>query len=175
MTHHRRPSVTLIRTRLRGCRTHLSHKQKKNKSPLPRMLSTQPRSSVAVHPSSPFPTAHCRIAALCPSPVNGRVARPRSLRCSPTSQSPTPFTYVPVTCAACSLVVYPSPIVVGRAAEPALAAGAHVPWRLRSSPTKPRAPTSFAGGGGARTSRLAAGSHPNNQNRPAPAFPFSIL
>jgi hypothetical protein len=122
MTHHRRPFVTLIRTRLRGCGPISLRNKKINRHSLV-CLFAQPRSSVATHPSAPFPTAHCRIAALCPSPVTGRAARPRSIRCSPMSQSPAPLTYVPVTCAARSLAVYSSPIVVGRAADPAMAAG----------------------------------------------------
>jgi hypothetical protein len=102
-----------------------------------------------------------------------------------TPSLPTPLTYVPITFSAhlrpshlrrsLSLAVYPSPIVVGRAADLATAAGAPVPWRLRSFPTKPRAPTSVAGVGGARASRLATGFHPNNRNRPAPVFPFPML
>jgi hypothetical protein len=54
-----------------------------------------------------------------------------------------------------------------------MATGAHVPWRLGSSPTEPRAPTSVAGGGGARAPRLAAGSHPDGRSRLAfPLFPY---
>jgi hypothetical protein len=149
-----RLSDTLVRTRLRGCGPPLSRKQKNSYSLV--CLFAQPRSSVTAHSSVPFPTAHCWVAALCPSPVTVRAACPRSLRRSHTSQSPAPLTYFLVTCAARSLVVYPSPIIVGWVIDPAIAAGAHVPWRLRSFPTKPRAPTSVAGGG-ARASRLTAG------------------
>jgi hypothetical protein len=52
------------------------------------------------------------------------------------------LTCVPVTCAARSLVAHPSPIAVGRTADPAMAAGAHVPWRLRFSLAEPRTLTS---------------------------------
>jgi hypothetical protein len=148
MIHHRRPSITPVRTRLRRSRPHLSQ-GKKNKSPFPRMLILPDRSSVAAYLSAPFPTARCRVTAHALSPSPARSA----------PSLPTPLTYVLVTCAARSLV-YPSPIVVGRAANPAMAVGAHVPWRLRSSPTKPRAPTSVAGAGGARTLRLATGPTP---------------
>jgi hypothetical protein len=69
---------------------------------------------------------------------------------------------VPVTCAAHSLVIRPSPIAKGRAADPAMAAGVHVPWRLRSSSAEPRAPTSVSGAGGARAPPLVVGSHPDD-------------
>jgi hypothetical protein len=132
---------------------------------------------------------------LSPSPV---AARPRSLHSSPGSHAcvarsgyrtmpfphhrpcrtpslPAPLTYVAVTCVARSLAVHLSLIAVGRAAEPAMAAGVHVPWRLRSSPTEPRAPASMAGVSGARTPRLATGSHPDGRNRLAqPSLPYVV-
>jgi hypothetical protein len=92
-----------------------------------------------------------------------------------TPSLPAPLTYVAVTCVARSLAVRLSLIAVGRAAEPAMAAGVHVPWRLRSSPTEPRAPASMAGVSGARTPRLATGSHPDGRNRLAqPSLPYVV-
>jgi hypothetical protein len=79
---------------------------------------------------------------------------------------PAPLTCVLVTCPACSFAVHPSPIAVERAADPTMAAGAHVLWCLRFSPIKPRAPTSMPGAGGARVLRLAAVSYPHGRNRP---------
>ena len=60
-----------------------------------------------------------------------------------------------------------SPITVVDAAGPAMAAGAHVPWRLRSSLVVPRASTSVGGAGGARAPRLTASSDADGRNRPA--------
>jgi hypothetical protein len=122
MIHHKCPYVTFFRTWLHRSRPHLSQEQKK--IPLPRMLILPDRSSVTAHLPAPFPTAHCRVTVLCPVPVTSapRALAPRSLRHSPTSQSPTLLTYVLVTCAACSLIVYLSSIVVGAPQTP--------PWPL---------------------------------------------
>jgi hypothetical protein len=175
MTHHRRPFVTLVRTRLHGCGP-ISLRNKKKQIPTPSYA--YPPSPEAAWPLIRLPPFPPRIVGL------PRYAFPRHRPRRATSLH-TPLTYVPITCAthlcpshlrrSLSLAVYPSPIVVGRAADPTMAAGEHMPWRLRSSPTKPRSPTSVAGVGGARASRLAAGSHPNNRNRPAPVFPFLML
>jgi hypothetical protein len=139
---------------------------KKNKSSLPRMLirpAPKQRGRSSVYPLSHRALSGCRAM---PFPRHWPRRAPLL---------PTPLTYVPVTYAACSLAVYPSPIVVGQVVDPAMAARAHVSWCLRSSSTKPRAFTSVAGAGSARASQLAAGSHPNNRNRSAPAFPFPML
>jgi hypothetical protein len=63
---------------------------------------------------------------------------------------PALLTCVVVTYVAHSLAVRSSPITVGRAADPTMAVGAHMSWRLRSSPAEPRAPTNVGGAGGAR-------------------------
>jgi hypothetical protein len=75
-----------------------------------------------------------------------------------------------VTCVTCALAVHPSHITVGRTTDAAIATGAHVPWRLRSSPLEPRAPTSVVGASSARALWLAAGSYPDDRNRLARPF-----
>jgi hypothetical protein len=131
MTHHGRPSVTLARTRLRRSGPHLSQKQK-NKSPLPRMLIYPALKQRGC--SSVCPLSHRRLSGC------GAITFPHQPP-RRTPSLPIPLTYVPITCAAylrpshlrrSLLVVYPSPIVVGRVTDPAMAVGAHVPWRLRS-------------------------------------------
>jgi hypothetical protein len=91
MTHDRRPSVTLVRTRLRGCGPHLSRKQKKNKSPLPRMLirpAPKQRGRSSVYPLSHRALSGCR-------------AMPFPCHCPRRASSlPTPLIYIPITCAA---------------------------------------------------------------------------
>ena len=149
MIQHGRLFVTLVRTRLRRSRPYLSPKQKTNRHSLV-CLSTQlpkERGRSSVHPLPP---------------IADHAARHHSLRRSLASQSHVSL-------------APSSPIVVGRATDPAMVVGAHVPWCLRSSLAKPRALTSMAGSGGARASPLAAGSHRNDRNRPASAFPFLML
>jgi hypothetical protein len=90
-------------------------------------------------------------------------------RCVPSF--PVPLTCVLVTCAAHSLAARP-PIVAGHATDPAMAAGAYMSWRLRSSLAAPRAPTSVASAGGARVLPLAVGSHLDRRNRPARPSPL---
>jgi hypothetical protein len=75
-------------------------------------LSARPQSSMAAHPSVPFSSTHSSGCCAASFPLR----RPQR----------TPL----LTCVARSLAVRPSPIVVGRAADPTIAAGAHVPWRL---------------------------------------------
>jgi hypothetical protein len=89
MTYHRHPSLTLVRTRLRRSRPHLS--QKKNKSPLPCMLirpAPKQRDRSFVCPLSHRGLSGC---GAMPFP-HQRPRRAPSL--------PTPLTYVPITCAA---------------------------------------------------------------------------
>jgi hypothetical protein len=98
----------------------------------------------------PFPNAcssGCRIVSI---PIASRAAHPRS--------------WVTVTCVARSLAIRSSPNAIGRVADLAMAAGAHVPWWLRSSPAKPRAPTSMASAGSARAPRLTVGAHLDDRN-----------
>ena len=66
------------------------------------------------------------------------------------------------TYVALSLVVRPSSNAV--VADPAMAVRAHVPWRLRSSPVEPRAPTSVGGAGGAHALRHASTPTPMARN-----------
>ena len=66
--------------------------------------------------------------------------QPRFIADCAVSPFQTPVSLAP------SLSVHLSPIVVVHAADPAMAAGVHVPRRLRSSPTEPRAPTTPKGG-----------------------------
>jgi hypothetical protein len=127
------------------------------------MLIRQPQSSMAAHSSTPFSNA--RSSGYCV------VSFPRR-RLHHVPLLLVPLTYVAVTCVARSLTICLSPIAIGRTADPAMAARAHVPWRLKSSPGEPRAPTSVAAGG-ARASRLAAGSHPSSQSQLAqPSSPM---
>jgi hypothetical protein len=167
MIHHRRSSMTPVQTRLRRSRP-ISLREKTNLHSLV-CLSCQTEVAWPLIRLPPFPP---RVVGL------PRYALPPSPACRAPSL-PTPLTYVLLTCAThlrpshlCRSLplVYPSLIVVGRAANPAMAAGAHVSWRLRSSPTKSRAPTSVASAGGARMSRLATGSHPNDRSRPSPSL-----
>jgi hypothetical protein len=88
-------------------------------------------------PSSPA-RAHRAIAPF-PFLVAGRARLPRP---------PAPLTCMAVTCVAHYPVVHPSPITIGRTANPAMVTRAHILWHLRSSPAEPRAPTSMAGVGG---------------------------
>jgi hypothetical protein len=170
MTHHRRPAVILARTCLRMSAPHLSQKQKKIQIPSPTYAYLP--SSEATWPLICLPLSRRGLSGCGAMPFPHQ--QPRR-----TPSLPMPLTYVPITCVAylrpshlrrSLLVVYPSPIVVGRVTDPAMAARAHVPWRLRSFPTKPRASMSVASAGAARASRLATESHPNNRNRPAPWF-----
>jgi hypothetical protein len=115
-----------------------------------------------VTPSAPSPAAHSSGYRAMPFPLCW-LCRAPSL--------PASLTCVPVTYAARSLAVRPSLIAVRRAAEPAISAGTHVTWRLRSSPAEPMAPMSMVGAGGARAPLLITGSHPNDRNQLAPAFP----
>jgi hypothetical protein len=114
----------------------------------------------------PLPSQHALIRLPC------RALRPspavlRALACC------TAYLRGSHLCVARSLVVRPSPIVVGHTADPAMLAGAHVPWCLRPSPIEPKAPTSVAGVNGARATWLAAGSHPDGRNRLAqPPIPY---
>ena len=109
----------------------------------------------------PFPSACSSGCHVVPFPIASHAMHPRSR--------------VTITCVARSIAIRPSPNAIGRAANPAMAAGAHVSWCLRSSSAKPRAPMSVAGVVGAYAPPLAVGSHPNDHNRQAPAFPSPIL
>jgi hypothetical protein len=95
------------------------------------------------------------------SPIASRITRP---------SLPAPLACVAATCVVRSLVIRPLPITIGHATDPAMAVRAHLPWRVRSSPAKPRAPTSVTGAGGAQVSWLDARSHPNGRNRLAQPF-----
>jgi hypothetical protein len=92
----------------------------------------------------------------CPSPY-------RQLRHAPSL--PALLTCVAITYVARSSLFVHRPSPLGRAADPAMAAGAHMLWRLRSSPAESRAPTSVAGAGGACAAQRAVGSHSNDHNR----------
>ena len=126
-------------------------------APTPSCLSAWPL--MAAHCPRPFRHARSSAATPCPPPRTpsppARRAYPRHL-CGSLLRCPS---------------VRPSPTTVADAADPAMAAGAQVPWCLRSSPVKPRAPTSVGGASGARTPWLAAGSDPDGQNRPARPSP----
>jgi hypothetical protein len=131
----------------------------KNKSPRSSAYPLGARSSVC----APSPIVHSSAAALCPSP-------PPHAPSSATPCAHPSHLYHSLPCR-------PSvPIIVARAADPAMAARAHVSWCLRSFLTKPRALMSVTGAGGARVSRLAIGSHPDGQNRPArPSSPLCCI
>jgi hypothetical protein len=86
-------------------------------------------------------------AVSCPSPIASRATCPRSA------------------------LLAPSPL--GAPLTTPWPRGAHVPWRLKSSQAKSRAPTSVGDAGGARAPRLTASSHSDGQNRLArPSLPY---
>jgi hypothetical protein len=131
-----------------------------------RFLSSSPAATRTLAPC----VARCGRSSVRPLPQRTLVGLPRRAlfpHCRPhhAPSLPTPLTCMAVTCIARSLAVRLSPIAVGPATDPAMAAGAHVPWRLRSSPGEPRAPTSVDGAGGARAPRLIVGSHLDGRNR----------
>jgi hypothetical protein len=134
-------------------RPHLSHLiNKKNKNPhflicllawrpLPYAYPPDDRSSVAAHPFAPSPRC-ARLAVSCPSPHR----RPRARALAPCAAHLRPSHLRR------SLPRRPSLAHRRRCAvDPAMATGAHVPRRLRSSLIEPREPTSVPGVGGART------------------------
>jgi hypothetical protein len=136
------PPVTSFRTQLRRSGPHLSISLK-NEFPLAHPYPSSVR-RVAAHSSAPLPP-----------PLVVPCAHPRHLcRLLP-----------------CCSSIYPSPIAVTHAADPAMAAREHVSWRLKSSRAKPRAPTSANGAGGARVSWLTVSSDPNGWNRLARPSP----
>jgi hypothetical protein len=119
------------------------------------MLILPDRSSVAAYLSAPFPTARCRVTAHALSPSPARSA----------PSLPTPLTYVLVTCAARSLV-YPSPIVVGRTANPAMArAVAPQVFSNQAKGTHERCRCWWCSHVVARH-----GSHSNNRSWPSPSL-----
>jgi hypothetical protein len=135
---------------------------------LPRFLSPSPAASRALAPCTAHPHG-CSFVRHLPQRVLVEMSchsPHRQPRGAPSL--PAPLTYV-----ARSHTVRPSPIAVGHAVDPAMRAGAHVPWHLRSSPAEPRAPMSVAGASGARAPRLAARSHPDGGTRLAgPSLPY---
>jgi hypothetical protein len=156
------------------------------------VLIAQTQSSVAAHPSAPSPAYARRPATPFPFPVAGQTTCPHSLRRSPAWQ-PSAWLLIrpppsPARSLGCCVVPFPNrqpryvpslcvarSLAVGRAADHAMAAGAHVSWRLKSSQpqAKPRAPTSVGDAGGARAPRLTASSYSDGQNRRArPSLPY---
>jgi hypothetical protein len=89
MTHHRRPFVTLVRTRLHGCGP-ISLRNKKKQIPTPSYA--YPPSPEAAWPLIRLPPFPPRIVGL------PRYAFPRHRPRRATSLH-TPLTYVPITCA----------------------------------------------------------------------------
>jgi hypothetical protein len=71
-----------------------------------------------------------------------------------------------VNCVTCALAVHPSPIAIGPTTNAAMATGAHVSWRLRSSPLELRVPTSVVGASSARRWLL-----PRRPESTSPTFP----
>ena len=128
MIQNGRPSVTPVRMRLHRRVGPISLRNKKNKSPLLNCLCLAPTAAWPLIRLFPFPpTVRSSAATPCPSPT---APRPIAGRATRQSQSPAPL-------APSSSV----PIAVTSVADPTMAAAAHVPWRLRSSPAEPRAPT----------------------------------
>jgi hypothetical protein len=123
--------VTVVRTWLHRSRPHLFQKQKIQ-------ISIDPSYAYPLSPKAMSPSSRTARSLGChamPYSIANCAACPHSLR-----RLLVPLTYVLVTCAARSLVVRLLPI----------AAGAHMSWRLRSSPAEPRAPMSVTSAGGAR-------------------------
>jgi hypothetical protein len=127
--------MTPVRTRLHRSGP-ISLKNKKNKFPLPHMLTCSAPKQCGRSDLPPrSPTARswgCRVV-----PFTHR----RSHRVSSHS---TPLTCIPVIFAARSLVIHLLPIVIDTPLTPHGRWGAHVVARLRSSLAEPRAPTSMA-------------------------------
>jgi hypothetical protein len=140
--------MTPVWTRLRKNGSHLSHlRNKKTKilhsliclsvqHPLSYAYRPGARSSVAAHPSAPSPTVRSSSYHVVPFPHH-RPCRALSL--------PALLTYAAhlhPSHLRRSLPLRSSPIAVGRVADPAMAAGTHVPWHVMYSPPEQWAPTS---------------------------------
>jgi hypothetical protein len=139
--------MTPVWTWLRKNGSHLSHLRKKNKNPpLPHMLI---RPAPALICLSAWRTKQRGRSSVRPFPHRALVGLPRRALphhwpCRALSL-PALLTYAAQLHPSHlrrSLPLRPSPIVVGCVVDPAMAAGAHVPWHLMSSPPEPRAPTS---------------------------------
>jgi hypothetical protein len=128
-----------------------------------------------------FPCCRSRRASSLPAPLTC-VAATYTVRCGCSSIRPLlqctlvrlpRCTLPPIAgrvcalapCVTRSLNICSLPIGVGRTADLTIAVRAHVPWLLRSSPAKPRAPTSVPSTSGSCVLRLATDSHPDGQNR----------
>jgi hypothetical protein len=133
MIQHSRASVTPVQSRLCWSGPHLSPKTKTKNSRPHMFIRPTPEAVWPLIRPSPSPTARSSSCSVMPFPP------------SPAA----PLTCIPVTCAARSLAVHPSSIVVECVDDPARCT---VSWRLRSSPVGPRAPTSVASAGGGRSS-----------------------
>jgi hypothetical protein len=157
MIQLRHPSVTPVQT-------WLPRSSPKQKSLTPSCLSAR---STPLLPRAyqPGPEAAWPLVVHAPSLAHRALV---SCRTMPHRRAPhcrpcrTPvLNVVPL---APSMSVRPSPIAIAHAADPTIATGVHVPWRLMSSSTEPRAPTSTRGASGAHASPLATGSDPDDWN-----------